>query len=94
MALNLDLPAKLESYLLEAAKQQGLSMETDTFQRLENYLLLAAKRIEAARLLQSWLDHGDMEEQQETGQYLIRSLDEERLPECKLFPPEMKGITW
>ena len=94
MALNLDLPAKLETYLLEVAKQQGLSMETDTLHRLENYLLLAAKRIEAARLLQSWIDHGDMEEQQETGQYLIRSLDEGRLPSSKLFPPEMKGITW
>ncbi len=94
MALNLDLPEKLETYLLEVAKQQGLSTETDTLQRLENYLLLAAKRIEAARLLQSWIDHGDMEEQQETGQYLIRSLDEGRLPGSKLFPPEMKGITW
>jgi hypothetical protein len=33
-------------------------------------------------------------EQQETGEYLIRVLDEDRLSERKLFPPELKGVTW
>jgi hypothetical protein len=33
-------------------------------------------------------------EQQETGDYLIRVLDEDRLSERKLFPPELKGVTW
>ena len=40
------------------------------------------------------MDDEDIEEQQETGQYLIRALDEDRLSERKLFPVEMKGITW
>ena len=45
-------------------------------------------------LLQSWIDDEDREEQQETGQYLIDALDEDRLSERKLFPLELKGVTW
>jgi len=45
-------------------------------------------------LLQSWRDEEDAEEQQETGEYLIHALDEDRLSERKLFPIELKGVTW
>jgi hypothetical protein len=42
-------------------------------------------------MLQSWIDDEDEEEQQETGQYLINALDEDRLFDRKLFPPELKA---
>jgi hypothetical protein len=42
-------------------------------------------------MLQSWIDGVDEEEQQETGQYLINALDEDRLSDRKLFPPEIKA---
>ncbi|NET58517.1 MAG: hypothetical protein F6K47_20895 [Symploca sp. SIO2E6] len=45
-------------------------------------------------LIQSWIDDGDVEEQRETGQYLLQVLDEDLPSERKLFPVEMKGITW
>ena len=45
-------------------------------------------------LLQSWLDEEDAEEQRETGEYLIRALDEDRLSDRKLFPIAMKSVTW
>jgi hypothetical protein len=45
-------------------------------------------------LLQSWLDDEDDEEQQETGRYLIEALDEDRLSDRKLFPLELKGVSW
>jgi len=45
-------------------------------------------------LLQSWVEDGDPEEQRETGEYLIRSLDEDRLSDRKLFPQELQGVTW
>lgn len=45
-------------------------------------------------LLQSWIDADDAEEQQETGDFLIRALDEDRPSERKLFPPELEGVTW
>lgn len=56
--------------------------------------LLAQKQLKAVMLLQSWIDDEDREEQQETGQYLIDALDEDRLSERKLFPLELKGVTW
>lgn len=47
-----------------------------------------------ATLFDSWIHHGDAVEQRETGEYLIRVLDEDRLSIRKLFPAEKKGVTW
>ena len=63
-------------------------------QLLTNSILLKQKQAAAVNLLQSWIDDEDESEQQETGQYLIRALDEDRISERKLFPLEMKGVTW
>jgi hypothetical protein len=94
MTLTLDLPIEIEQYLLQEAKQQGLSIESVTLQLLTSSIMLKQKQIEAVNLLQSWIDDEDSEEQQETGAYLIRALDEDRLSDRKLFPIEKKGITW
>ena len=45
-------------------------------------------------LLDSWEKDGDVEEQRETLEYLIRALDENRPEGYKLFPPELKGTSW
>ncbi|HYW19493.1 MAG TPA: hypothetical protein VE956_09300 [Nodularia sp. (in: cyanobacteria)] len=79
---------------MQEANKQGLSVEAVTLQVLTDSILLKQKRAESVNLLQSWLDDEDVEEQQETGQYLINPLDEDRLSERKLFPLKMKGITW
>ncbi|NES45896.1 hypothetical protein [Moorena sp. SIO2C4] len=94
MTLILNLPPELEQYLLQEAKQQGISLEAITLQLLENSILLRQKQAEAVNLLQSWIDDQDIEEQQETGQYLIHALDQDRLSERQLFPIEMKGVSW
>jgi hypothetical protein len=94
MKLTLNLPSEIEQYLLQEAKQQGLSVESLTLQLLTSFIHLREKQTKAVNLLQSWMDDEDIEEQQETGQYLIRILDEDRLSERKLFPSEMKGVTW
>jgi hypothetical protein len=49
---------------------------------------------ELVALLQSWIGEGDAEEQKEAGEYLIQALDEDRLSDRRLFPPELKGVTW
>jgi hypothetical protein len=49
---------------------------------------------ELIALLQFWINADDAEEQKETGDFLIRALDEDRPSERKLFPPELKGVTW
>ncbi|MFM2064528.1 MAG: hypothetical protein RLZZ507_4199 [Cyanobacteriota bacterium] len=56
--------------------------------------LLKQKQDKAVNLIQSWIDDEDESEQQETGKYLIHVLDNDRLSERKLFPVEMKGISW
>ncbi len=94
MTLTIDLPAALEQYLLQSAKEQGISLEAMTLQVLTNSIPLDQKQAEAVNLLQSWIDDEDDEEQQETGRYLLQALDEDRLSDRKLFPLEMKGITW
>ena len=94
MKLTLNLPPELEQYLLQEANQQELSIEALTLQLLENSTSLRQKQVEAVDLLQSWIDDQNAEAQQETGQYLIQAMDEDRLSDRPLFPPEMKGLTW
>ncbi|WP_335027212.1 hypothetical protein [Nostoc sp.] len=94
MTLTLNLPPELEQYLAQEAKQQGLSVETYTLQILQEYILPKEKQSKLVNTLQSWIDEGDADEQQETGEYLIHALDEDRLSDRKLFPIELKGITW
>ena len=94
MTLTLDLAPELEQYLLQQANQRGLSVEALALQLLVSSILLKQKQTEAVNLLQSWIDDEDVEEQQETGRYLIHALDDDRLSERKLFPLEMKGVTW
>lgn len=94
MTLTLNLSPELEQYLLQEASQQGLSIEAVALQILASSILLKQKQTEAVNLLQSWIDEEDANEQQETGLYLIHALDDDRLSERKLFPSELKGITW
>ncbi|MEM6590476.1 MAG: hypothetical protein AAF651_01290 [Cyanobacteria bacterium P01_C01_bin.73] len=94
MALTLNLPPELEQYLLQEAELRGLSIEAMTLQLLAKSLQGRQKQAEAVDMLQSWIEDEDVEEQQETGEYLVQVLDEDRLSKRKLFPLEMKGIAW
>ncbi|BAY88364.1 MULTISPECIES: hypothetical protein [unclassified Tolypothrix] len=94
MTLNLNLPPELEQYITLQAQQQGLSIETYTLQILKEHILPKENQSKLVNLLQSWMDEDDTDEQQETGEYLIQALDEDRLSERKLFPVELKGVTW
>ncbi|MBL1179148.1 hypothetical protein [Pantanalinema sp. GBBB05] len=95
MTLTLNLSPELEQYLLQEANQNGLSVEALALQLLTSSILLKQKQTEAVNLLQSWIDDDEDEgEQQETGQYLVQALDDDRLSERRLFPAELKGISW
>ncbi|MEZ2229549.1 hypothetical protein [Microcoleus sp.] len=94
MTLTLTLTPEIEQYLTQKAQQQGLSTEAYTLQLLIEHILLKQKQTKSVNLLQSWMDEEDAEEQQETGQYLIHALDEDRLSDRQLFPIELKGVTW
>jgi len=94
MTLNLSLPPDLEDRLQHEAERQGLPADTLTLRLLDLHLPAKDARGELVTLLQSWIEGGDAEEQKETGAYLIRVLDEDRLSDRCLFPPELKGVTW
>jgi len=94
MTLTLHLPPELEQHLTREAQRQGLSLDEYALALLDKSLPPQDRRTELITLLQTWIDEEDPEEQRETGEYLIRSLDEDRLSDRPLFPPELKGVTW
>ena len=51
-------------------------------------------RAELVDLLQSWIEDGDVQEQTETGEFLVKALDEDRLSDRPLFLAELKDVTW
>ncbi|CAA9383370.1 MAG: hypothetical protein AVDCRST_MAG64-793 [uncultured Phycisphaerae bacterium] len=94
MTLTLKLAPDLEQRLAEAARRSGMPADAYTLDLLRQHLPPADRRAEAVALLQSWIDDGDEAEQSETGEYLVRALDEDRPSDRKLFPAELKGVTW
>ncbi|MDK2409481.1 hypothetical protein QHH11_15570 [Aphanizomenon sp. PH219] len=94
MTLTLSLPPELEQYLIQEAQQQGLSVETYTLELIQKSILQKEKQLKIVNVLQSWIDESDEQEQQETGEYLINALDENRLSNRQLFPQELKGVSW
>ncbi len=95
MTLKIDISPDLEKRLKQEAHRHGVAVETYVRQLLDRSLATQEKRSERiVDLLQSWIDAEDDAEQKETGDYLIHVLDEDRLSNRKLYPPELKGITW
>ena len=94
MTLQLDLPPDLAERLRQAAETQGLSADGYTLHLLKEHLPPIDRRAELIALLQSWIDSADSGEQEETGYDLLRALDENRPSERKLYPEELKGVSW
>jgi site-specific recombinase len=102
MTLTLNVPPEIERQLDLKAREQGLSTEAYALKLLSESISVQEKSTKLVNLLQSWIDEDDTAEQQETGEYLIQALDEDRLSDRvasvyrnrQLFPSELKGITW
>ena len=94
MTLTLHLPPELEQRLTQEAQRQGRSLDDYTLELLKKLLPPQDRRTELIALLQTWIEQEDLEEQRETGEYLIRALDKDRLSDRPLFPSELKGVTW
>jgi hypothetical protein len=94
MTLTLHLPPELEQRLIQEARRQGLPLDAYTLELLDTHLPPKAQRLELVTLLDAWIAEGDSEEPRETGEYLVRVLDEDCLANRKLFPPELKDVTW
>ena len=94
MTLTRSIPPEIEQHLDLKAREQGLSTEAYALKLLSESISVQEKSTKLVNLLQSWIDEDDVQEQQETGEYLIQALDEDRLSDRKLFPTELKGVTW
>lgn len=94
MTLKLHLTPDLEQLLRLEAEKQGLPADEWTLRLLKKHLLPNEPGGGLKALVESWVTEGDADEQRETGEYLVRFLDEDRLSDRKLFPPELKGVTW
>ena len=94
MTLTLPLSPKLEERLSREASRFGVAPADYAIRILDQYLPPPDAGAAAVALLQSWIDDPDAEEQKQTGDYLVRALDEDRLADRKLFPPELEGVTW
>lgn len=91
----LTLTPDLESRVKIESARRGLPPNEYAAQVLEEHLSDAERerRAKAVALLQSWIDEEENSDE-EYDDELLKMLDEDRLSERKLFPPEMKGISW
>jgi uncharacterized protein (DUF1778 family) len=83
MTLTLNLTPEEEARLREAAARQGLATEEYVLEAVKD-LLAARDTQEKVTALRALLED-DEAEQRETGEYLLRALDEDRLSYRKLF---------
>jgi hypothetical protein len=94
MTLTLTLPDEVNRRLVRAAEESGLPVEAVAANIIAEHLTPERKAAQAVALLQSWLDDPDPADQKETGDFLVKALDEDRPSDRKLFPPELEGVSW
>ncbi len=94
MTLTLEIKPEMVKRLQDEAARQGVPLEDYTRRLLERSLPPESHGGGLVELIDSWIEQGDEEEQKETAEYLIRVLDEDRLSNRKLFPEELRGISW
>lgn len=94
MTLLLDLPLELEERLAIEAEKSGLTTADMAIHLLDKSLLTSERRKQAMALLTAWAEDEDASEQIDTGHYLQRALDEDRLSDRELFPENLRGVTW
>ncbi len=87
MTITLSLTSEEETRLRQEAAKQGLPPEELVSQAVKTLIPPTPDDIQArlARLDSIMLDPDDAEDQRETGEFLRRTLDEDRLSYRKLF---------
>jgi plasmid stability protein len=92
--LTLQLPPELDAKLKATAGLHGISPEEHALQILDqNLTLTPQQRAEALRRLFDSFREEDDDGDVSWDEVLMR-MDETRPDGQKLFPPELKGITW
>ena len=92
MTLALELPPELQQRLVSAAREQAVPLEQFAIRILDEHVQPRLQRAEMAALLQTWID--EAQSASEDGEPLLQAIDADRLSDRKLYPPELRGITW
>lgn len=93
--MSLTLTPELEERVKREAIRHGMSLDEYAIQALDESLskIEQERREKAIALLQSWIEEDESSDDGYDEEFL-KMIDEDRLSERKLFPPEMKGISW
>jgi hypothetical protein len=110
MTLHLELTPSVEAALAAAAAREGMAPADYAVKVIERETAVCRpedpvrppdvdeaewqRRLDVVAKLRSIALDRDPKEQRETMDYLIRTLDEDRPADRKLFPAELKGISW
>lgn len=95
MTLTLTLSRDLEQNLTQEARRLGLTPDRYAVRILERNIPADDQRQQLMALLESRIaDAESSRDQDDDPDELLRAIDEDRLSDRPLYPPEMKGVTW
>lgn len=93
--MTLALAPELEDRLKREAARRGLPPDQFAAKVLDEHISQAEgeRRENLIALLHSWNEE-EVDESEALDDEFFRQLDEDRTSARKLFPPELKGISW
>jgi len=94
MTLTLTLPSAVEEGLMREAVRESLTLDAYALRVLEQHVQPQAKNDRAIAALQAWRDEAAQRDRDEPENDILQALDESRLSNRPLYPPELKGVTW
>jgi len=96
MTITLTLAPELEFKLKQEADRRGLPPEQYALEVLDEHISQAERerREKLVALIQSWIDEDEVSEEEGYDDEFLRMIDEDRPSYRKLFPPELKGVSW
>ena len=94
MTLTLSLPPAVEEGLMREAVRESLPLADYALRVLEQHVQPQARNDRAIAALQTWRDEAAQRDRDEPENDILQALDESRLSNRPLYPPELKGVTW
>ncbi len=91
MTLIPELSPDPKARLAQEAAVRGMPVEKYALWVLEQGHLAAVRREELAAELQAWIEAGLSEQPNDD---VLQQLDADRSSNRRLYPPELKGVTW
>ncbi len=95
MTLTLTLPNDLEQNLSQEARRLGLTPDRYAVRVLERNIPAIDQRQKLMAILETRIAEAECSsDEDDDSDALLRAIDDDRLSDRPLYPPEMKGVTW